>query len=139
MGFRYILDGLNAERAIIAAECIGDGRWFIDKVARYAGERVVFDRPIGQNQGVQFPIAERYIELEAADLMRYKACRALRRGTALRRRGQHGQVPGREGLVGSGQRVPADARRIRLRRTSTTSSASSARRGCTRWRRSRPT
>ncbi len=73
-GFRYILDGLNAERAIIAAECIGDGRWFIDKVTRYAGERVVFGRPIGQNQGVQFPIAEAHIELEAADLMRFRAC-----------------------------------------------------------------
>ena len=73
-GFRYILDGLNAERAIIAAECIGDGYWFIDKVTRYAGERIVFGRPIGQNQGVQFPIAEAYIELEAANLMRFRAC-----------------------------------------------------------------
>ncbi len=73
-GFRYILDGLNAERAIIAAECIGDGYWFIEKVAKYAGERVVFGRPIGQNQGVQFPIAEAYIELEAANLMRFRAC-----------------------------------------------------------------
>jgi len=73
-GFRYILDGLNAERAIIAAECIGDGYWFIEKVARYAGERTVFGRPIGQNQGVQFPIAEAYIELEAANLMRFRAC-----------------------------------------------------------------
>jgi len=74
-GFRYILDGLNAERTLIAAECIGDGRWFIDKVTRYAGERVVFGRPIGQNQGVQFPIAEAHVEVEAADLMRWKACR----------------------------------------------------------------
>ncbi|MEO8311250.1 MAG: acyl-CoA dehydrogenase family protein [Caldimonas sp.] len=73
-GFRYILDGLNAERTLIAAECIGDGRWFIDRVTKYAGERVVFGRPIGQNQGVQFPIAEAYIEVEAADLMRFKAC-----------------------------------------------------------------
>jgi acyl-CoA dehydrogenase len=73
-GFRYILDGLNAERTLIAAECIGDGYWFIDKVVAYAGERVVFGRPIGQNQGVQFPIAEAYIEIEAANLMRYKAC-----------------------------------------------------------------
>jgi acyl-CoA dehydrogenase len=73
-GFRYILDGLNAERSIIAAECIGDGYWFIEKVAKYAGERVVFGRPIGQNQGVQFPIAEAYIELEAANLMRFRAC-----------------------------------------------------------------
>ncbi|MEQ4616615.1 MAG: acyl-CoA dehydrogenase family protein [Corticimicrobacter sp.] len=75
MGFRYILDGLNAERALIAAECIGDGRWFIDKVTAYAKERVVFGRPIGQNQGVQFPIARAHINLEAASLMRYEACR----------------------------------------------------------------
>ncbi|HEX7383047.1 MAG TPA: acyl-CoA dehydrogenase family protein [Burkholderiaceae bacterium] len=73
-GFRYILDGLNAERTLIAAECIGDGRWFVDRVTAYAGERVVFGRPIGQNQGVQFPIAEAHIEVEAADLMRWKAC-----------------------------------------------------------------
>jgi acyl-CoA dehydrogenase len=73
-GFRYILDGLNAERTLIAAECIGDGRWFIEKAATYAKERVVFDRPIGQNQGIQFPIAQCHIELEAADLMRWRAC-----------------------------------------------------------------
>ncbi len=73
-GFRYILDGLNAERAIIAAECIGDGHWFIDRVTKYAGERVVFGRPIGANQGVQFPIAQAHIEIEAANLMRFKAC-----------------------------------------------------------------
>ena len=74
-GFKYILDGLNAERTLIAAECIGDGRWFIDRVTQYARERVVFGRPIGQNQGVQFPIAEAHIEVEAADLMRWQACR----------------------------------------------------------------
>lgn len=74
MGFRYILDGLNAERALIAAECIGDAYWFIDKVTQYTSERVVFNRPIGQNQGVQFPIARAYINTQAADLMRYKAC-----------------------------------------------------------------
>jgi acyl-CoA dehydrogenase len=73
-GFKYILDGLNAERTLIAAECIGDGYWFIDRVTRYANERVVFGRPIGQNQGVQFPIAEAYVEVEAANLMRWKAC-----------------------------------------------------------------
>jgi len=73
-GFKYILDGLNAERTLIAAECIGDGRWFVDRVSRYAKERQVFGRPIGQNQGVQFPIAESYIEVEAADLMRWRAC-----------------------------------------------------------------
>jgi acyl-CoA dehydrogenase len=73
-GFRYILDGLNAERTLIAAECIGDGFWFIDRVTKYAGERIVFGRPIGQNQGVQFPIAEAYIEVRAANLMRFRAC-----------------------------------------------------------------
>ena len=73
-GFRYILDGLNAERAIIAAECIGDARWFIDRVTEYAKERMVFGRAIGKNQGVQFPIAQAHIEVEAADLMRWRAC-----------------------------------------------------------------
>ena len=73
-GFKYILDGLNAERTLIAAECIGDGYWFIDRAAKYANERVVFDRPIGKNQGVAFPIADAYIEVEAANLMRFKAC-----------------------------------------------------------------
>ncbi|MDN7673531.1 acyl-CoA dehydrogenase family protein [Burkholderia oklahomensis] len=73
-GFKYILDGLNAERALIAAECIGDGYWFIDKVSQYVKERVVFGRPIGQNQGVQFPIARAYVNVEAASLMRYRAC-----------------------------------------------------------------
>jgi alkylation response protein AidB-like acyl-CoA dehydrogenase len=72
-GFRHILDGMNAERVLIAAECIGDGRWFVDKASRYASERVVFGRPIGQNQGVQFPIARAWASVEAADLMRYKA------------------------------------------------------------------
>lgn len=73
-GFKYIMTGLNAERVLIAAECIGDGYWFTDKVTKYVSEREVFGRPIGQNQGVQFPIAEAYIEIEAANLMRYKAC-----------------------------------------------------------------
>lgn len=72
-GFEVILDGMNAERILIAAECIGDGRYFIDKAAAYAKERVVFDRPIGQNQGVQFPIARCYAEVEAASLMVEKA------------------------------------------------------------------
>jgi len=72
-GFRYILDGLNAERILIAAECIGDGYWFTERSIKYSCERIVFDRPIGQNQGIQFPIAECYMEIEAANLMRYKA------------------------------------------------------------------
>ena len=73
-GFKYILDGMNAERALIAAECIGDGRWFIEKAVNYANDREVFDRKIGMNQGIQFPIAKAYTNIEAADLMRYKAC-----------------------------------------------------------------
>ena len=73
-GFKTLLDGLNAERTLIAAECIGDGYWFIDKVTKYVNERVVFGRPIGQNQGVQFPIAKAFVNIEAANLMRYKAC-----------------------------------------------------------------
>jgi len=72
-GFRYILDGMNAERILIASESIGDGRWFIERAVRYANQRVVFGRPIGQNQGVQFPIAKAHTAVEAADLMRLKA------------------------------------------------------------------
>ncbi|WP_175715237.1 acyl-CoA dehydrogenase family protein [Burkholderia ambifaria] len=74
-GFKYILDGLNAERTLIAAECIGDGYWFVDKVSQYVKDRVVFGRPIGQNQGVQFPIARSFINVEAASLMRFDAAR----------------------------------------------------------------
>ena len=72
-GFRYILDGLNAERILISAECIGDGYWFIEHATQYAKERVVFDAPIGRNQGIQFPIARAYVNVQAADLMRYRA------------------------------------------------------------------
>ncbi len=79
-GFRYILDGMNAERILIAAECIGDGHWFIERATRYARERVVFGRPIGQNQGVQFPIARAHVNVEAADLMRYKAAALFEAG-----------------------------------------------------------
>jgi acyl-CoA dehydrogenase len=79
-GFRYILDGMNAERILIAAECIGDGHWFVEKASRYASERVVFGRPVGQNQGVQFPIAHAYAAIEAADLVRYKAAWLFEQG-----------------------------------------------------------
>ncbi|MGH9143517.1 MAG: acyl-CoA dehydrogenase family protein [Vicinamibacterales bacterium] len=79
-GFRYLLDGLNAERILIAAECVGDGRWFVDRAARYARERIVFNRPIGQNQGVQFPIARAHVNVEAADLMRIDAASKFDRG-----------------------------------------------------------
>ena len=81
-GFRYLIDGLNAERILIAAECIGDGRWFVERASRYAQDRVVFSRPIGQNQGVQFPIARAYVNVEAADLMRFRAATLFDRGEA---------------------------------------------------------
>jgi acyl-CoA dehydrogenase len=81
-GFRYILDAMNAERILLAAECVGDGRWFVDKAARYASERVVFGRPIGANQGVQFPIARAFAAVEAADLVRYKAAWLFENGRA---------------------------------------------------------
>jgi acyl-CoA dehydrogenase len=73
MGFRYIIDGWNAERILVAAEAIGDGHWFIDRCTRYASERVVFGAPIGANQGVQFPISKAYAQIEAADLLRFHA------------------------------------------------------------------
>src|SRR5581483_11231961 len=79
-GFRYLIDGLNAERILIAAECVGDGRWFVDRAAQYAKERVVFNRPIGQNQGVQFPLARAHVNVEAADLMRFRAAALFDRG-----------------------------------------------------------
>ena len=79
-GFRYILDGMNAERILIAAECIGDGYWFVDRARTYASSRTVFDRPIGQNQGIQFPIATAYAHVRAADLMRYEAARLFDAG-----------------------------------------------------------
>jgi acyl-CoA dehydrogenase len=76
-GLRVIFEGLNAERTLIAAECIGDGYWFLDRATQYANERQVFGRPIGQNQGIQFPLAEAFIELEAASLMRWRACEKI--------------------------------------------------------------
>ncbi len=72
-GFRYLLDSLNAERILIAAESLGDGYWFIERTVQYANQRIVFGRPIGQNQGVQFPIAQAYVNIQAADLMRFRA------------------------------------------------------------------
>ena len=75
LGLKYIMDGLNAERILIAAECIGDGYWFVEKAKEYANSRIVFDNPISKNQGIQFPIAKSYVNVEAASLMRYEACR----------------------------------------------------------------
>ena len=113
-GFKYILDGLNAERTLIAAECIGDGYRFIDKVAAYAKERTVFGRPIGQNQGVQFPIARAYVNVEAANLMRFEACRLFDAHEPCGAQANMAAA-GRRRLLGSSQRLPAVPRRLRLR------------------------
>jgi alkylation response protein AidB-like acyl-CoA dehydrogenase len=80
-GFRYILSGMNAERILIAAECIGDAKWFLERATDYAKERVVFDRPIGKNQGVQFPLAKAYAQMRAAELMVHKAAELFEAGT----------------------------------------------------------
>jgi acyl-CoA dehydrogenase len=139
-GFKYILDGLNAERTLIAAECIGDGYWFIDRVsAKYVKERVVFGRPIGQNQGVQFPIAEAYIEVEAANLMRWEGLRLFDAAPALRRQANMAKYLAAKASAGRRPTPASSSTAASASPANTTSSASSARRGCTRWRRSRPT
>ena len=126
-GFRYILDGLNAERILIAAECIGDGYWFIERASKYSKERVVFDRPIGQNQGIQFPIAEAYMEIEAANLMRYKAAALFDQKQAVRRRGEHGQASWRPRRPGKRRTSACRPTAASASPRSTTSSASSGR------------
>jgi alkylation response protein AidB-like acyl-CoA dehydrogenase len=138
-GFRYILSGMNAERILIASECVGDAKWFIEKASAYARERQVFGRPIGQNQGVQFPIAKAYANMRAAELMVREGGQALRGRRELRRGGQYGQDAGGRCLWA---RRPMPVSRPMAASASprnTTSSASSARRGSTRSRRSRPT
>ena len=139
-GFRYILDGMNAERILIAAECIGDARWFIDKAADYAKERVVFGRPIGQNQGMQFPIARAYAQMRgrrpdgAA-----RPPRLFEAGQPCGAEANMAKHAGGRGLLGGGQRLRCRPMAASASPRNTTSSANSARRGCTRWRRSRPT
>jgi acyl-CoA dehydrogenase len=115
-GFRYILDGMNAERILIGAECLGDAAWLIGKARDYANSRVVFGRPIGQNQGVQFPIARAYAQAHAARLTIQDAAARYTTRAAVRRAGQYRQDAGLRGLVGGGRHVPADPRRLRLRR-----------------------
>ena len=107
---------MNAERILIAAECVGDARWFVAKASAYATEREVFGRPIGQNQGVQFPIARAHVQTEAAALMVAKAAALVRRGREVRRRGEHGQAARVGGVDGGGRRLHPDAWRLRLRR-----------------------
>ena len=129
-GFRYILDGMNAERILIAAECIGDGRWFVEKAARYASERVVFGRPIGANQGVQFPIARAHAAIEAADLVQGAGSSS----GASRPPRRTWRSCSRRSVVAGGERVPRHPRRLRLRR-GVRRRAQVRRRGSTRSRR----
>ncbi|WP_308113528.1 acyl-CoA dehydrogenase [Arthrobacter sp. ISL-30] len=100
-GFHYLLDSLNAERILVASECIGDGRWFIEKTRRYTSERVVFGRPIGSNQGIQFPVARAHINVEAADLMRWRAADLFDAHMPCGAESQYGQATGLGGLLGS--------------------------------------
>ena len=115
-GFRYILDGMNAERLLISSECIGDARWFTAKSVSYAKERRVFDRPIGQNQGVQFPIARAYAQMRAAALLLREGCAKFEAGRAVRGGGEHGQAARRGCVLGGGRGLHPDAWRVRFRR-----------------------
>ena len=138
-GFNYIVDSMNAERILIASESLGDAKFFIRRAADYAKERVVFGRPIGQNQGVQFPIARAHAELVAAELRGAQGLRAVRGRARLRRGGQHGQdAGGRRGLEGGGS-LPADLRRLRLRARVRHRAQVARDAGSTRPRRSPPT
>jgi alkylation response protein AidB-like acyl-CoA dehydrogenase len=114
-GFSYILDGMNAERILVSAEAIGDGRWFTKTAVAYSTERIVFDRPIGKNQAVQFPIARAYAEIEAADLLLRRAAALFEAGPAMRQRRQHREIAGVRRIVARRGSVPAMPRRIRLR------------------------
>ena len=113
-GFRYILDGMNSERTLIAAECIGDGRWFVDKASAYAREREVFGRPIGQNQGVQFPIARAYAPDRSSQSHGGRGGAQVRPGANHRPRGQYGQAARLGSLLGGGGGLRANLRRLRL-------------------------
>ena len=115
-GFRYILGGMNAERVLIASECIGDSRWFIEKATDYAKERKLFGRPIGQNQGVQYPIARAYAQTEAADLMVRKAASLYEAGLPCGAEANMAKMLGVGGGVGRRRHVRADPWRLRLRR-----------------------
>lgn len=137
-GFRYILSGMNAERILIASECIGDAKWFTAKSTAYAKERVVFGRPIGQNQGVQFPIAKAYASMRAAELMVKEATRKYEAGLDCGAEANMSKMLAADAAWDAAnacvQTLAASASR-----KNTTSSASSAKPGCIRWRRSRPT
>ena len=112
MGFRYIIDGWNAERILIAAESIGDGRWFVERASHYVTGREVFGHPIGANQGVQFPISLAYAHIEAADLVPLSSSLTVRPGQEMRRRSEHGQATRVGGGLGGGQRLHDRPRRL---------------------------
>ena len=114
-GFRYILDGMNAERILVAQECIGDGRWLLNKGIEYAKERVVFDRPIGQNQGVQFPLARAYAELEAADMICRRAAALFDAGKECGADANMAKLLASEGDLARRRRDLPDLWRLRLR------------------------
>ena len=114
-GFSYIIDGWNAERILIASEAIGDGRWFIDRAVSYASDRVLFGKPIGANQGIQFPIAQAYARIEAADLMRFQAAAKFDRHEKCGAEANMAKLPGVRSCMGSGQYLPDHPWRIRFR------------------------
>ena len=114
-GFRYILDGMNAERILIAAECIGNGRWFVERASDRAREREVFGRPIGANQGIQFPLARAHVDVEAADLMRFRAAARFDAGEPCGAEANMALLLVGRRRLGGGQRRAADVRRLRLR------------------------
>ena len=114
MGFRHILDGMNAERILIASECIGDGRFFLERAVDYANSRNVFGRPIGTNQGVQFPLARAYAQLAGADLMRKKAAALFDGGKPCGTEANLSKLHGQRGVMGCRQRLPRHPWRFRL-------------------------
>ena len=136
-GFRYILDGMNAERILVASEAVGDGRWFVRKATQYAKDRVVFGAPIGKNQAVQFPIARAWAELEAADMICRRAA-ALFDADRMWRRREYRQAAGQRGCWKAAE-TAMQTSAVFLMRGNTKSNANGARRGCTRSRRSRRT
>ena len=127
---------MNAERILIAAECIGDGYWFIDKARNYANERIVFDRPIGKNQGIQFPIARAYANIRAADLMRYEAARLFDAGGRAGPEANMAKLLAADACWEAANACLQTHGRFRVRRRVRCASASSVKRGSTRSRRS---
>ena len=138
-GFRYILDGMNAERLLISSECIGDAKWFIKKAVDYSKERVLFGRPIGQNQGVQFPIAKAYAQMRAAEAVVKLGLAKFEAGLPCGEEANMGKMLAADAAWAAGRGLHPDPSAASASPRNTTSSASTARRGSIRWRRSAPT